>query len=134
MAAMEEITADEIKYINKCFPCLCSKLCALATSINGVASTVNAINTKVDGISTELDLSELTNLATDSNTRIQGMQTDLATTKGNTESLSTEVGDVMARATATYNNTQAILSYVKGIDAALVVNCDTCSCDEIVTE
>ncbi len=127
-------TIDEVKYINKCFPCLCAKLCALTTTMDSLISTVNTINTKVDGISTELDLSELTALANDSNTRIQGMQTDLATTKGNTESLSTEVGEVMARATATYNNTQAILSYVKGIDAALVVDCNTCACDEVITD
>ncbi len=128
------MATEEARMINSCLQCLCKKITGIADVVATLQTSVNTINTKVDGISTELDLSELTALANDSNTRIQGMQTDLATTKGNTESLSTEVGEVMARATATYNNTQAILSYVKGIDAALVVDCDTCSCDEPVTQ
>ncbi len=114
---------SEQRTVSDCLQCI-------RCQIQGIKSVVDELTIKVDGISTELDLSELTALANDSNTRIQGMETDLSTTKGNTESLSTEVGEVMARATATYNNTQAILSYVKDINGALVVTCDECACDE----
>ncbi len=120
----------EQRRITDCIQCICSNICAIKTALSALTTTVNTISTKVDSISTELDLSELTDLTTDTNSRVQSMGLNVTIAMEASAEAATQSG-------ITNRSIEDLTETINSIDAALDCNCEECVCEsstEIITE